>query len=104
MADEIRRDEQGLNRPLRDEPRRQHGSPLGSDPQESEPMPGDPREAQEPQEPRTTHTGTPGHEERGTHEETSRPVHTRGRDHDEDEGHGVVDELREAWDRMRGKK
>jgi hypothetical protein len=107
MADELRRSERE-----RDESStggrsdRPAGSPLGTDPQEAAPLPGDSREAQEPQEPRTSHIGTPGREEGGFHEETSRPVETRERGHaeDEEEDRGVVDQLRDAWDRLRGRK
>jgi hypothetical protein len=105
MTDDIRRDEaagrdgtHSGNRErssMRGEPGRQ-SSPLGPDPQESSPLPGDPREAQEPQEPRSTHIGASG-----------RGASGRGasghEDPDHDEERGVVDQLKEAWDRMRGK-
>jgi hypothetical protein len=92
MTDQIRNDEStgrdsthSGNRErssVRNEPGRR-SSPLGTDPQEASPLPGDPRDAQEPQEPRTTHIGTG--------------------DHEVDNDRGVVDQLKEAWDRMRGK-
>jgi hypothetical protein len=78
------------------EPERTSGSPLGTAPQEATPLPGDPREAQEPQEPRTTHVDpgsrvtNPGHE-------------ASDRTGDGDSNDGVVDQLREVWDRLRGK-
>jgi hypothetical protein len=96
MTDQIRNDEStgqdGTHSGNRDRSsmRNESGrpsSPLGTDPQEASPLPGDPREAQEPQEPRTTHMGTPGHDE----------------DADVDSDRGVVDQLKDAWDRMRGK-
>jgi hypothetical protein len=110
MADDIRRDERDHSSPSTREGSERHaGSPLGTDPQEAAPLPGDPREAQEPQEPRTTHIGAPGRQDAPFHEETSRPIETQGEDGDrmeeepEGEDRGAVDELREAWDRMRGK-
>jgi hypothetical protein len=100
MTDDIRRDEaagrDGTHRgnreqsSMRGKPGKQ-GSPLGTDPQESSPLPGDPREAQEPQEPRSTHIGESGWEASGQE------------DPDHDEERGVVDQLKDAWDRMRGK-
>jgi hypothetical protein len=132
MADDIRRDERDQPLPstregtspgerspgLRGSPR-ESGSPLGTDPQEASPLPGDPREAQEPQEPRSTHLGAPGREETPFHEETARPretvrpedtaepLETRGPDRiimDEPEDPSVVDQLKDAWDRIRGKR
>jgi hypothetical protein len=82
MADHIRKDES-----------------MGRDnPQEISPLPGDPREAQEPQEPRSTHVGTPGRDDTSRYE----AGHDDTRD-DLDDERGVVDQLKEAWDRMRGK-
>ncbi len=122
MADEIRRDEQSRNVPPRPEDRpglegappqpedrpERGGSPLGTDPQEASPLPGDPREAQEPQEPRTTHIGTSGREDGEVEDEESRRMETRDREADEeDDGSrdkGVMDQLKEAWDRMLGKE
>jgi hypothetical protein len=81
------------------DPSRESGSPLGTDPQEASPLPGDPREAQEPQEPRTSHVA-PGREDDESHP-------SRASDHetsDDDADRGAVDHLRDAWDRMRGKK
>jgi hypothetical protein len=107
MTDELRRDDEERDvSSTEGRPERTTPSPLGSDPQETAPLPGDPREAQEPQEPRTSHIGTPGREEGGFHEERSRPLRTRarGRSGHQKEDRGVVDQLRDAWDRMRGKK
>jgi hypothetical protein len=78
---------------------REGGSPLGTDPQEASPLPGDPREPQAPQEPRTTHV-SPGRDA-----DESSPARASGHDPDDSESdEGVVDHLRNAWDRMRGKK
>jgi hypothetical protein len=71
-------------------------SPLGTHPQEAQPLPGDPREAQEPQEPRSTHIGAPGRHDSPVHEGTGSV--------NEGEDRGVVDQLKDAWDKMRGKK
>jgi hypothetical protein len=68
------------------------------DPQDSSALPGDPREAQEPQEPRSTHIGTPGRDDATRYE-----VGQDDTTDDVDEERGVVDQLKEAWDRMRGK-
>lgn len=92
MADDAMRDDR-TERDERDEriERSEHGGrDRAGGGHETEPYPGDPREAQEPQEPRSAHVsegrqGAP-HEEPG-----------RGRDQN------VVDQLREVWDRMRGK-
>jgi hypothetical protein len=107
MTDEIQRD-----RPIEEPGRERDGSVLESTPRASTP-PGDPREAQEPQEPRSAHvdpqvgqtlgrdSGEPPLETRGRDEEQ-----TYGRSHDPDEESNeprVVDQLREAWDRLRGK-
>lgn len=111
MADDSRRDELGRDIPhTHQEPGRVTGSPLGTDPQEAAPLPGDPREAQEPQEPRTSHIGTPGREGTPHHEETARPIETAGQDRDptgderEEGDRGVAEQLKEVWDRMRGKE
>lgn len=99
MTDEIRRDRSiGNDGNLEDERDRsttgsepgRESSPLGTDPQEASPLPGDPREVQEPQEPRSTHIGHAGR-------------HDNAPDRDHDPQRGVVDQLKEAWDRMRGK-
>jgi hypothetical protein len=114
MADEIRRDEAGLDEPggphrVEGDPAEAggvtepggrvgpaSGSPLGTDPQEASPLPGDPREAQEPQEPRSTHIGEG--------REGAEPRRASSRDEEDEEGdRGVVDQLREAWDKLRGK-
>lgn len=80
-------------------------SPLGTDPQEATPLPGDPREAQEPQEPRSSHVAS-GRTDSGTD-----PAHAPDdRDYEDARSSGdasapgVVDSLRDAWARMRGKR
>jgi hypothetical protein len=79
----------------------ERGSPLGTDPQEASPLPGDPRDAQQPQEPRSTHIGAPGREGTSHHEEAARPVEASPREENEDKG--VVEQIKDAWDKMRGK-
>jgi hypothetical protein len=122
MADQVRRDEadrdgvsEGSGRAAEpgapgeqaesSELSRGPSSPLGTDPQDAAPLPGDPREAQEPQEPRSSHIASSR-----TESETD-PAHApdyRGhaddRSRGDDSGAGAVDQLRDAWDRMRGKK
>jgi hypothetical protein len=70
MGDDSRNDE-------RDQARRSERE--GGSPEEGEPIPGDPREAQEPQEPRSTHVGRTGGDL------------------------AAVEQLREDWDKRRGK-
>lgn len=91
MTDDIRRDESvgrdsTHSSPGQETSRGQQGSPLGTDPQEASPLPGDPREAQERQEPGPTPMEAAGAE-----------------DSDHDEERAVVDQLKDAWDRRRGK-
>jgi len=62
---------------------------------------GDPREAQEPQEPRSTHVGS-GRDD-AVEEPAPRPIWTPPRRGRHKKSKGVVDELREVWDRMRGR-
>jgi hypothetical protein len=103
MKEESRRDRgTGNDGSLEDErdrstPRSEPGreaSPLGTDPQEGSPLPGDPREVQEPQEPRSTHIGQSG---RNDYDADPDP------DGGDDPQRGVVKQLKEAWDRKRGK-
>jgi hypothetical protein len=107
MTDESRRDRATGNEDSLDDQRdrstrgREPGRealPRGTAPQEESPRPGDPREVQEPQEPRSTHMGQSG-----------RQAADGGRDPDDDPDggadpqRGVVEQLKEAWDRRRGK-
>lgn len=69
-------------------------SPLGRAPQEESPRPVDPREVQEPQEPRSTHMGHSGRQDADP---------DRDPDGEDDPQRGVVEQLKEAWDRKRGK-
>lgn len=70
---------------------------------EPAPLPGDPREAQEPQEPRSTHVAS-GHGDDEDREAAPRPIRTPPRRGRSRKNKGVVDELREAWDRVRGRR
>jgi hypothetical protein len=90
--------DESINEPGITEPARESGSPLGTDPQEASPLPGDPREAQQPQEPRTTHV-EPGSRTVGSDHQTAGRPGSSDRDSDD----GVVDQIREVWDRLRGK-
>jgi hypothetical protein len=96
MADALRRD-RGTGRDERDEDRGEAstGSPLGTDPQDADALPGDPREAQNPQEPRSTHVA-PGRDEPERQEAATREP-------EPGEDRGVIDQLKDAWDRMRGR-
>jgi hypothetical protein len=96
MADDLRRDDrtgrehgyEGGEEPIM-------GSPPGTDPQDPEALPGDPREAQNPQEPRSTHV-EPGRDEPERQEAATREP-------EPGEDRGVIDQLKDAWDRMRGR-
>lgn len=74
----------------------------GQHERESSPPPGDPRDAQEPQEPRSTLVGA-GREHPEDREAAPRPIRTPPRRGHGRRHRGVVDELREVWDRMRGR-
>jgi hypothetical protein len=103
MVDPIGRDE-----PIGEPGRERHTpEPVASSPHaRDETLPGNPREAQEPQEPRSTHIDP----EEELSRDRSEGMHTHGRTggptDDEarrEEQRGVVDELRNVWDRIRGK-
>jgi hypothetical protein len=63
----------------------------------SMPLPGHPHQAQEPQEPRSIHA-------RGGDDQHERAHgHSLDQATERDDDRGVVDQLKDVWDRMRGK-
>jgi hypothetical protein len=96
MSDDLTRDD-GMGREHRYEDREEpiRGSSPGTDPQDPDALPGDPQEAQNPQEPRSTHVA-PGRDEAERREAATREP-------EPGEDRGVIDQLKDAWDRMRGR-
>lgn len=80
---------------MANDPRRSHRD------ESSEALPGDPREAQQPQEPRSTHVGD-GRESEGMGTGPGRES-SPAREPERGEDRGVVEQLRQAWDRIRGR-